>query len=408
MIRTTRVRFTGSAGTTLDARYDQPIGPIRATAIFAHCFTCSKDLAAASRVSRALANRGIGVLRFDFTGLGHSEGEFANTSFSSNIEDLVLAADQLRADEQAPALLIGHSLGGTAVLAAAEHIAEATAIVTIGAPANPRHVKGLLAGSLDEIEQHGSAEVELAGRRFEISREMVRDLDAHPLAERVSRLGKALLVMHAPLDETVGIDNATEIFLAARHPKSFVSLDGADHLLSRRSDTDYVAEVIAGWASRYLPSLPGADRASEPGEVLVEETGYGLYANDVVAGPHVLRADEPRSVGGDDTGPTPYGYLSAALGACTTMTLRMYANRKEIPLEHVSVRIRHDKIHAKDCETCETEQGKVDRFDRVLRIRGPLDADQRRRLIEIADRCPVHRTLHGEVEVRTFVEEPET
>jgi putative redox protein len=406
MIRTTRLTFPGSRGASLAARYDQPIGPARATALFAHCFTCSKDLAAASRVSRALAHRGFGVLRFDFTGLGHSEGEFENTDFSSNVDDLVAAADHLRANEGAPALLVGHSLGGTAVLAAADRIPEARAVATIAAPSSPDHIKGLLAGALDEIEREGAAEVELAGRRFRIRREMIDDLEAHPLAERIGSLRKALLVLHAPMDTAVGIDNATEIFLAARHPKSFVSLDGADHLLTRRADAEYVAEVIASWASRYLPAPAEQTQRTEPGIVRVEETGDGVYANEVVVGPHVLRADEPKSVGGDDSGPTPYGLLSAALGACTTMTLRMYANRKEWPLERVSVSIAHEKIHAKDCEACETETGRIDRFDRVLRIEGEaLTADQRERLLEIADRCPVHRTLHGEVDVRTRIED---
>jgi putative redox protein len=407
MIRSTRLSFPGSTGAALDARYDHPVGRPRATALFAHCFTCSKDLAAVSRVSRALASRGIGVLRFDFTGLGHSEGEFANTSFSSNIEDLVRAADHLRSTGQAPSLLIGHSLGGTAVLAAADRVPEASAVVTIAAPSSPAHLARLFTGAQDEIERTGEAEVEIAGRRFTVSRQMLDDLEGHPLGDRIGRLRKALLVMHAPLDQVVGIDDASEIFVAARHPKSFVSLDEADHLLTSRRDAEYAAEVIVAWAGRYLPSVPEEERETEPGTVLVEETGYGRYANDVVVGPHVLRADEPRGVGGDDTGPSPYGYLAAALGACTSMTLRMYAERKEWPLEKVSVAIRHEKIHAEDCEACETETGKIDRFDRTLRIEGPLDAEQRQRLAEIADRCPVHRTLHSEVEVRTFVEEGE-
>ena len=406
MIRTTRLTFPGSQGALLAARYDRPIGPVRATALFAHCFTCSKDLAAASRISRGLAQRGFGVLRFDFTGLGHSEGEFENTDFSSNVDDLVAAADHLRANDGPPALLIGHSLGGAAVLAGAARVPEATAVVTIGAPASPEHVKHLLTSALDEIERDGIGEVELAGRRFRIRRELLEDLASNALAERIGSLKKALLVLHAPLDAIVGIDNASEIFLAARHPKSFVSLDGADHLLTRRADAEYVADVIAGWASRYLPPDPSEARAAEPGEVRVEETGYGLYATDILAGPHRLRADEPPGVGGDDTGPTPYGLLSAALGACTTMTLRMYANHKGWPLEKVSVSIQHEKIHARDCEECETETGKIDRFDRTLRIEGPaLTPEQRERLVEIADRCPVHRTLHSEVEVRTRVED---
>jgi len=405
MIRTSRLSFPGSSGAVLDARYDHPIGPVRATALFAHCFTCSKDLAAASRVSRALARRGIGVLRFDFTGLGHSEGEFANTSFSSNVEDLVLAADHLREIARAPSILIGHSLGGAAVLAGAERVPEATAVVTIGAPSDPEHVTKLFTGAIDEIERDGAAEVELAGRRFTIRRQMVEDLESHPLEQRIARLGKALLVMHAPLDAIVGIDNASAIFMAAKHPKSFVSLDGADHLLTRRADAEYVAEVVASWSSRYLPADERPERTTEPGEVLVEESGGGRYANDVVAGRHVLPVDEPRDAGGDDTGPSPYGYLAAALGACTSITLRMYAERKGWPLEHVAVAVRHERIHAKDCEDCEAESGRIDRFDRTLRLKGALDASQRQRLVEIAERCPVHRTLVGEAEVRTLVAE---
>lgn len=407
MIRTERVQFTGSDGSTLAGRYDHPVGRVRATALFAHCFTCSKDLAAASRVSRALAHRGIGVLRFDFTGLGHSQGEFENTSFSSNIEDLVRAADHLRETRGAPSILIGHSLGGSAVLAAAERVPEATAVATIGAPSDPAHVQGLFASQADEIARHGAADVELAGRRFKIRREMVEDLARHPLVERVGRLRKALLVMHAPLDAVVGIDHASAIFTAARHPKSFISLDGADHLLTRRADTEYVADVIASWASRYLPEVPADQVEAGEGEVRVVENGEGRYANDVIAGRHVLRADEPRSLGGDDSGPSPYGYLSAALGACTSITLRMYADRKQWPLERVSVSVRHARIHAKDCEDCESKQGSIDRFERRLRLEGALSDEQRERLLAIADRCPVHRTLHGPVEIRTSLDAAE-
>jgi putative redox protein len=300
---------------------------------------------------------------------------------------------------------VGHSLGGTAVLAAAERIPEATAVATIGAPASPRHLKGLLASAAAEIERHGRAEVRLAGRRFTIRREMLEDLERHPLAERIGRLRRALLMLHAPLDDTVSIDEASEIFLAARHPKSFVSLDGADHLLSRRADAEYVAEVIASWASRYLPPDPRAERPGEPGVVRAEETDGGRFAHEIRVGRHVLRADEPRSLGGDDSGPSPYGYLSAALAACTSMTIRMYADRKQWPLDHVAVSVRHDKIHAEDCEACESETGRIDRFDRTLHLEGALSTEQRQRIAEIADRCPVHRTLHAEVEVRTTLEE---
>ena len=402
MPRAERIEFPGSGGELLAARFDRPAGPARATAIFAHCFTCSKDIAAASRIGGALAERGIAVLRFDFTGLGHSDGEFANTNFSSNVEDLVHAADFLRARGEAPAILVGHSLGGAAVLAAAPRIPEVIGVATIGAPADPAHVKGLFAAHEQEIESRGEAEVELVGRRFKVKRQFLDDLAAQDLEAELGGLRRALLVMHAPFDQTVGIENASRIFLAAKHPKSFVSLDGADHLLTRKQDAAYAAEMIAAWASRFLPAPPDEDAtAADQGEVVVRESGEGRFTQEIVAGPHRLAADEPPSVGGLDQGPSPYGLLLAALGACTSMTLRLYADRKKWPLDRVTVRLSHDKIHARDCEECETREGKLDRIDKEITIEGDLDAEQRRRLLEIADRCPVHRTLHSEVKVVT-------
>lgn len=397
-----RVEFTGSRGDVLAARLDLPQGKPRAYALFAHCFTCSKDIFAASRIARALSDRGIAVLRFDFTGLGSSKGEFANTNFSSNVEDLVRAADFLREHREAPAILIGHSLGGAAVLAAAARVPEAVAVATIGAPADPGHVAHLFGAKTGEIETRGEAEVELAGRTFRIRKQFLDDIAENKLDAAIGTLRKALLVLHAPGDNTVGIDNAAHIFGAAKHPKSFVSLDKADHLLSRREDAEYAAEVIAGWAGRYLPPAEAeATSTAEQGEVIVAETGEGRFAQTILAGPHRLTADEPPAVGGDDTGPTPYGLLLAALGACTSMTLRMYANRKGLPLEKVMVRLRHDKIHAKDCENCESKEGKIDRIDRDIEIAGDLDEAQRQRLLEIADKCPVHRTLHSEVVIES-------
>ncbi len=399
---TERLEFEGSQGHRLAARLDRPLSEPRAFALFAHCFTCSKDLVAARRIAQALAARGLAVLRFDFTGLGHSEGEFANTDFSSNVTDLVRAADHLRQHFRAPALLVGHSLGGAAVLAAAARIPEAKAVVTLGAPADPEHVAEIFGGCRDEIETRGEAEVTLAGRRFRIRREFLEDVAGQKLETAIAGLKRALLVLHGPLDNTVGIEHATRIFTAARHPKSFVSLDGADHLLSRREDAEYAGAVIAAWADRFLPrSEPAASGPVEPGEVRVRETREGRFTTEIQAGPHALRADEPPGVGGDDTGPTPYGLLLAALGACTSMTLRMYADRKGWPLERATVGLRHEKIHARDCEDCETREGRVDRIEREIALEGPLDAAQRARLLEIADRCPVHRTLHGEVSVRT-------
>ena len=398
-----KIIFPNGRGQDLAARLELPPGRPRAYAVFAHCFTCSKDIAAASRVSRRLGSRGFAVLRFDFTGLGGSEGDFANTNFSSNVADLLAAIAHLREHHEAPRLLIGHSLGGAAVLAAAADVPEARAVVTIGAPSDVAHLRHLFQDDLAAIEAQGSARVRIAGREFTIKKEFVDDLDEHRLNARIRAMDQALLILHAPADEVVDVDHARRIYAAANHPKSFLSLDGADHLLSRRVDSDYVGEVVAAWAARYLPALAEEqeDEAVAP-EGLVEVTELdGGLAQEVHAGRHVFAADEPRSVGGTDTGPTPYDLLLAALGACTTMTLRMYARRKDWPLQGVSARLRHGKIHARDCERCESDESRVDRIERELVLEGPLSDEQRARLLEIADRCPVHRTLMGAKEIVT-------
>jgi putative redox protein len=401
------IRFTGAQGDELAARLDLPAGPPRAYALFAHCFTCSKDTVAAARIAAALAARGIATLRFDFTGLGGSGGDFANTNFSSNVEDLLAAAAWLAAYRGPVRLLIGHSLGGAAMLAAAAQLPEAKAVATIGAPADPAHVTRLLADRAADIKAEGEAEVELAGRRFRIRKQFLDDLAGQEQGARLARLGKALLVMHAPLDDIVGIDNASRIFLAAKHPKSFVSLDDANHLLTRRRDAEYAAGVIAAWAERYIggeETMPGWPRAAED-EVAVEETRLNPFQQAISAGRHRLLADEPEAYGGGGTGPGPYDLLTAGLGACTAMTVRMYADRKGLPLEKVSVSLRHDKIHAEDCAECETKVGKVDRIRRTIRLSGPLDAEAKAKLLEIADKCPVHRTLHSEIKVVTELAE---
>jgi putative redox protein len=402
-----RFDFPNAKGEKLAAVLDLPDGTPRATALFAHCFTCGKNVAAAKRIADALTMLGIAVLRFDFTGIGSSEGEFANTTFSSNIADLVAAADHLRNTRQAPALLIGHSLGGAAILAAAGSIPEARAVVTIAAPSDPGHVVHLFKDKLDAIGEHGEVEVALAGRPFRIRREFLDDVAEQNLTEHIARLRKALLIFHSPTDDTVGIENASHIFMAAKHPKSFVSLAGADHLLSKRSDAAYVANVLAAWAERYLETQPAADaNAAAPRQVVVAETGNGKFQQEITIGPHRLIADEPVAVGGLDSGPGPYDLLMAALGACTAMTLRLYADHKKLPLERVSVALSHSKIHAQDCAECETKEGKVDRIERVLTLTGALSDDERRRLVEIADKCPVHRTLTSEINIRTVEARP--
>ena len=400
--RSEKVTFTGAQGDALAARLDLPAGTPRAYALFAHCFTCSKDIFAASRIAEGLTGHGIAVLRFDFTGLGASEGEFANTNFSSNVGDLVAAAEYLRAEHAAPKILIGHSLGGAAVLVAAGQVAEAVAVATIGAPADPAHVAHHFLDARPEIEAKGEAEVRLVGRPFRIQKQFLDDIENQKLERGIAAMKKALLVFHSPIDATVGVENAGQIFQAAKHPKSFVSLDDADHMLSRKTDAAYVADVLAAWADRYLGAGPEQEAAAgvsaEAGTVVVAETGEGLYAQAIsVGGRHGLRADEPLGVGGGDSGPTPYDFLLAALGSCTTMTLRMYAERKKFALQRAAVTLRHDKIHAEDCAECETGEGRVDRIVRDIELTGDLTAEERQKLLEIADKCPVHRTLHAEV-----------
>ena len=405
---TERFQFQGSDGHQLAAALDLPESEPAAYALFAHCFTCGKDVLAASRIAHALAAKGIAVLRFDFTGLGSSEGDFANSTFSSNVADLVRAADHLRETRKAPAILIGHSLGGAAILAAAEQIPDAKAVVTIAAPSDPAHVTGLFADRLDDIRAHGKVEVSLAGRPFQIKREFLDDIAEHGLMEHVARLRRALLIMHAPTDDTVGIDNATKIFIAAKHPKSFVSLADADHLLTERRDAIYVADVIAAWAERYLEPVAAkttADPGGVPRYVVVQETRQSKFQQTVSVGPHHLLADEPVAAGGEDAGPGPYDYLLAGLGACTSMTMRLYADRKALPLERTTVTLNHSKIHAEDCAECETKTGMLDQIDRVIRMEGTLDAEQRKKLMEIADKCPVHRTLTSEIRIVTKVAE---
>lgn len=402
MARSERVEFEGAFGDTLAARLERPSGVPRAYALFAHCFSCSKDILAATRISQRLARQGIAVLRFDFTGLGHSEGEFANTNFSSNIEDLIQAAAFLERDYEAPTLLIGHSLGGAAVIAAARRIASTRAVVTINAPADADHVRKQFTEQVPEIEARGEAEVHLAGRPFRIKKQFLDDIEGRSLEEAAASLKLPILIAHSPVDETVSIENATRLFVAAKHPKSFLSLDHANHLLSGKDDAQFVADVVAAWASRYaakdrLPDPP----AAVPHGVVVQETRQGKFQNWVVDVDDIGLTDEPESFGGLGSGPTPYGLLSASLGACTSMTIRMYADRKDWPLDRVTVTVTHNKDHADDCAHCGEEHRKVDIFERSIRLEGDLDSDQLDRLMEIADRCPVHRTLHEPVVVRT-------
>lgn len=398
---TERFQFPGADGQMLDAALDLPNGVPVAFALLAHCFTCGKNALAARRIADELAKRGIATLRFDFTGIGASEGEFANTTFSSNIADLVAAADYLRKSRKAPSILIGHSLGGAAILAAAAKIPEAKCVATIAAPSDPAHVTNLFKDAIDSIRQKGEVEVSLSGRPFTVKREFLDDIAEHNLTEAVKQLHKPLMIFHSPTDDYVGIDNATRIFVAAKHPKNFISLAGADHLLTQKRDAVFVADMIATWATRYLDMPQEVDVPDMPDGVVVTETRQGMYQNLVASGPHRLLADEPVAVGGLDSGPGPYDLLLAGLGACTSMTMRMYAQRKNLPLDRVTVKLKHSQIYAKDCESCETQEGMISQITRSITIEGKLDDEQRKSLMVIADKCPVHRTLTHEIDIVT-------
>ena len=391
MMRNERFEFEGEQGTRLIGGLDLPDGPLRGHALFAHCFTCTKESLAAVRIGRALAAQGIGVLRFDFTGLGQSGGDFADSTFSGSVKDVLAAAAAMRHAGMGPALLIGHSLGGAAVLAAAADLPDVKAIATIGAPFDVTHVKRLFGDALQTLLERGEAEVNLGGRAFRMRRSFLDDLETHDQGQRIGGLRRALLVLHAPTDRTVDIDNAARIFQAARHPKSFVSLDDADHLLTRAADSAYAAEVIAAWATRYV-GRPRPRSAGEPGVVVVEETGEGSFQVEVMAGGVHFLADEPVEVGGMGSGPTPYDLLCAALGACTAMTIRMYARRKDLPLRQVRVCVGHARTKG---------ETPPDGFSREIVLEGELTDEQRSRLIEIAERCPVHASLRQGARIST-------
>ena len=397
----TKVTFTNTANQKLTGRLDLPTDQHPHNyAIFAHCFTCTKNLGAVRNISRALTAKGFGVLRFDFTGLGESEGDFEDTNFSGNVEDLIAAADFLKQEYEAPTLIIGHSLGGAASIFAAAKIASTKAVVTIGAPSDPEHVKHLLKSSLEEIEQEGKALVNLSGRDFTIKKQFLEDLETNSLSATVKNLNKALLIMHSPQDTTVGIKNAEDIYIAAKHPKSFVSLDGADHLLMNKEDSLYVGNVIAGWATRYL-DVPEITMLKSDHHVVANLDGGEGYTTHMKVGSHYMVADEPTEVGGNNFGPTPYELVSAGLAACTAMTIKMYVARKGWDLQNVEVHTSYDKKHKADCDNCESPTAKIDTFEREIKVTGNLDEAQKAKIMEIADKCPVHKTLHTETQVIT-------
>lgn len=397
-----KVTFQNHNGQKLVGRLELPVDRHPHNyVLFAHCFTCNKNLLAVKNISKSLTANGFGVLRFDFTGLGESEGDFADTNFSGNVEDLVVAAEFLKAQYTAPTLLIGHSLGGAAVVFAAGEIPSIQAVATVGAPSNPVHVKHLLKSGLEEIKKEGQAIINLGGRDFKIKKQFVDDLETKSLPETAKNLRKPLLVMHSPQDATVGINNAEEIYVAAHHPKSFVSLDGADHLLSKKEDSVYVGDVIAGWAKRYLDCDTPETNLKTKHQVVASLDSIDGFTTKLKIGNHYMTADEPTSFGGNDFGPSPYELVSAGLSACTVMTIQMYAKRKGWSIENVEVHTSYSKSHAQDCENCEDSTAKIDTFNREIRLIGNLDEKQRARVMQIADKCPVHKTLHSTTQIVT-------
>ncbi len=401
-MKTSKIDFKSQEGHKLTARIELPADRNPGSfALFAHCFTCNKNLSAVRNISRALTSAGFGVLRFDFTGLGESEGDFADTNFSSNIQDLKAAAEFLKKEYLAPSLLIGHSLGGAAVLYAAAEIDSVSAVATIGAPADPKHVKNLISSGMSDINEKGFAEVSIGGRPFTIKKQFIEDLEAVDMSAVLAKMRKAVLVAHSPQDNIVGIDNAASIFTKARHPKSFVSLDGADHLLSKAEDSAYIGNVIANWAKRYI-SFEEKAKPDTKLQVVASLDGADKFTTQIKAGKHYLIGDEPESYGGNDFGPTPYDFVSAGLASCTAMTIKMYADRKNWKIDEVNVHIKHSKQHAEDCGACEeSTSSKIDQFDRVIELKGDLDESQKQRLLEIANKCPVHKTLLSEVKIET-------
>jgi len=400
-----KVMFKNKEGQELIGRLELPVDSHPHNfVLFAHCFTCNKNLLAVKNIGKALSSNGFAVLRFDFTGLGESEGDFADTNFSGNVEDLVAAADYLKENYKAPSLLIGHSLGGAAVIFAAAHIPSVKAIATIGAPSNPVHVKQLLKSSIEEINSEGKATVNLSGRDFTIKKQFLDDLESKSLPETVKRLRKPLLIMHSPLDQTVGIKNAEEIYLAAHHPKSFVSLDDADHLLSDKKDSVYAGKVIAGWAERYL-NIPTTSTLKTKQQVAASLDRDDGFSTQMKIGNHYMLADEPIEFGGNDFGPSPYEFVSAGLSACTAMTVQMYAKRKQWDLQNIEVHTSYSKTHAQDCEDCESPSSRIDTFDREIKLTGDLNEKQKDRILQIADKCPVHKTLHSDTQIVTKIVE---
>jgi uncharacterized OsmC-like protein/pimeloyl-ACP methyl ester carboxylesterase len=404
-MKSTKLKIVNRKGLTLNAHLELPANQKpNYYAIFAHCFTCSSSLSAVRNVSRALTQDGFAVVRFDFTGLGRSEGEFADSHFSANVEDLLDVHGYMAEHYDAPSLLVGHSLGGAAVLVAASKIEAIKAVATVGAPATVGHVKHLFSHQVEDIKDEGNIEVNIGGRPFVINEDFIAEFNKTDLPAIVKNLRKPLLIMHSPFDKIVGIENAEQLYHKAHHPKSFVTLDGADHLLTEEKDSQYVGDVIGTWAKRYFPKVENGMLNTE-GEQLVGHLNSieDNFTTSIQTKNHSFIADEPLSIGGSDFGPSPYEYLNAALASCTVMTLKLYAERKQWDLKEVFVYVSHSRKHSDDLQVDVEKPKYLDHISKKLKFVGNLDAKQKERLKEIASRCPVHKTMTSKVIFETEV-----
>jgi putative redox protein len=396
-----KVTFPGSQGGELSGHLNLPADQKAHTyVVFAHCFTCNKNFNAVKNIALGLTQYGFAVLSFDFTGLGASEGDFSDTNFSSNLEDLLAACDFLSQNYKAPELLVGHSLGGAAVLLAAGKIKSVKAVATIGAPSHPDHVLHLIKDKIEDVKEKGVAEVNIGGRPFKIKSQFIDDLKKDNESKGLENLRKAVMILHSPQDKIVDISNAKDIYLKAHHPKSFVSLDGADHLLQNAKDSIYAGQIIAVWADRYLENTEDSELETDAQTVAAIGGEEDQLTTQIVTEGHHIIADEPEDIGGNNYGPTPYGLLTSSLAACTAITLRMYANHKKWPVEEVLVHVNHEQRHDKDVKAGK-DDAKISFFDREIEIKGDLTKDQIEKMISIANRCPVHQTLESEIKVET-------
>tara|TARA_R110002073_G_scaffold279026_1_gene442947 strand:- start:206266 stop:207477 length:1212 start_codon:yes stop_codon:yes gene_type:complete len=397
-----KINFKNKEGLVLEGNLDLPIDqkPL-SYALFAHFFTGNKNFTAVRNISKALTKNRIAVMRFDFTGLGNSEGNFEDSNFSTNVNDLIAAANFLKENYESPKIIIGHSLGGAAGIFAANEIESIQAIVTIGAPSSPSHVEHLFKDHIEDIETDGEATFEISGRPFTIKKQYLEDIGSKNMEGLLKKSRKPILVLHSPQDKIVAIENAKEIYNAAHHPKSFISLDGANHLLTNKEDSFYVGSVVSSWARRYVQFIQEPELETDKQTVV--RIGRTKYSTEIAARSHAIIADEPKKYGGNDAGLTPYELLLASLGACTAMTLRMYADRKKWNLEEVLVHLEHFNQHAEDCVACEDTPTKIDKFVRTIELKGDLTTEEKERLLEIANKCPVHRTLENKIEIDTFL-----